>query len=109
MLRRTLLALIAAVVLTAGRAEALSIRDVIELSKAGLSDPILLALIEVDRSVFAIDNATLKQLKEAGVSDTVIVALIRSGRQRTEPAAPLPAEPAPAPREREPEVIVIDH
>lgn len=88
MLRRTVFALIAAVALTAGRAEAVTIRDLIELSKAGLSDAVLLALIEVDRSVFSIDNATLKQLKEGGVSDAVIVALIRSGRQpRPEPAA----------------------
>jgi hypothetical protein len=108
MLRRTVFALLTAVALTAGRAEAVTIRDLIELSKAGLSDPVLLALIEVDRSVFSIDTATLKQLKDAGVSDAVIVALIRSGRQpRPEPvAAPLPE---PAPREREPEVIVIDH
>ena len=41
---------------------------------------VLLALIEVDRSVFTIDTPTLKKLKEAGVSETVIVALIRSGR-----------------------------
>jgi hypothetical protein len=108
MLRRTVFALITAVALSAGRAEAVTIRDLIELSKAGLSDPVLLALIEVDRSVFNIDTATLKQLKEAGVSDQVIVALIRSGRQpRPEPAA-APA-PAPLPREHEPEVIVIDH
>lgn len=107
MLRRTVFALITAVALTAGRAEAVTIRDLIELSKAGLSDPVLLALIEVDRSVFSIDTATLKQLKDAGVSDAVIVALIRSGRQpRPEPAA-VPV-PEPAPREREPQVIVID-
>ena len=107
MLRRTVFALITAVALTAGRADAVTIRDLIELSKAGLSDPVLLALIEVDRSVFNIDTATLKQLKEAGVSDQVIVALIKSGRQRPEPVA-APA-PEPLPREREPEVIVIDH
>ena len=107
MLRRTVFALITAVALTAGRAEAVTIRDLIELSKAGLSDPVLLALIEVDRSVFSIDTATLKQLKDAGVSDAVIVALIRSGRQpRPEPAAA--PVPEPAPREREPQVIVID-
>jgi hypothetical protein len=108
MLRRIVFALITAIALTAGRAEAVTIRDLIELSKAGLSDPVLLALIEVDRSVFSIDTATLKQLKDAGVSDAVIVALIRSGRQpRPEPVA-APA-PEPLPREREPEVIVIDH
>ena len=104
------LAVLAAGILTAGRAEALSVRDVIELSKAGLGDEVLLALIEVDPSVFAIDAPTLKQLKAANVSDRVIVAMIKSGRTPRPEAVPV-ADPAPAPtpRSREPEVIVIDH
>ena len=104
------LAVLAAGILTAGRAEALSVRDVIELSKAGLGDEVLLALIEVDPSVFAIDAPTLKQLKAANVSDRVIVAMIKSGRTPRPEAVPA-ADPAPAPtpRSREPEVIVIDH
>jgi outer membrane biosynthesis protein TonB len=106
-MRRTVFALLTVLALTAGRAEALTIRDVIELSKAGLSETVLLALIEVDRRVFAIDTATLKQLKEAGVTDAVIVALIRSGRTQP-PPQPEPA-PAPVPDTRpEPEVIVIE-
>jgi hypothetical protein len=106
MFRRTALCLLAVIALAAARAEAVTIRDVIELSKAGLSDQVLLALIEVDRGVFRIDPATVKQLKDAGVSEAVIVALIRSGR--TPPPEPEPAsQPSfPAPQ---PEVIVIDH
>ena len=108
MFRRIVLALVTIVALAAGRAEAVTIRDLIELTKAGLSDQVLLALIEVDRGVFTIDTPTLKQLKDAGVSDAVIVALIRSGRT---PRAQEP-EAVPAPEYgaiREPEVIVIDH
>jgi len=108
MIRRTTIAFVIVAALTAGRAEAVTIRDLIELTKAGLSDQVLLALIEVDRGVFTIDTPTLKQLKEAGVSEAVIVALIRSGR------TPREQEPGPAPTAeslaaREPEVIVIDH
>ena len=111
--RRTLLALVAVLALTAGRADALTIRDLIELSKAGLGDSVLIALIEVDRRVFSIDNETLKTLKDGGVSDAVIVALIRSGRSKPfEPAPPQTPlqnpEPDPAPT-REPQVVVIDH
>jgi hypothetical protein len=106
MFRRTAFALLTVIALAAGRAEAVTIRDVIELSKAGLSDQVLLALIEVDRSVFAIDTPTVKQLKDAGVSETVIIALIRSGRT---PRAQEP-EPAPAPPvATEPAVVVVDH
>src|SRR5689334_13302756 len=109
-MRRVLIALLAVLSLAAGRAEAVTVRDLIELSKAGLGDEVLLALIEVERSVFTIDTATLKTLKEAGISDTVIVALIKSGRQATKPeTAPMPEpEPAPAPA-RDPQVIVIEH
>jgi len=102
MLRRTAVALLTVIALAAGRAEAVTIRDVIELSKAGLSDQVLLALIEVDRGVFTMDAPTLKQLKTAGVSDTVILALIRSGRPAAQEPEPTP-EPVAAP---EPEVIV---
>jgi hypothetical protein len=106
-MRRVVIAVCAVLALAAARAEAVTIRDLIELSKAGLGDDVLIALIEVDRRVHAIDTATLKQLKEGGVSEAVIVALIRSGRTpRAEPAAP---PPAPAPEPRQPEVIVVDH
>src|SRR5215212_833401 len=62
------------------RAEALTVRDVLELSRAGLGEEVLLALIEVDQSVFPIDSATLRSLKTAGVSERVIVAMVRSAR-----------------------------
>jgi hypothetical protein len=106
-LRRAFLT-VAMLAVLAGRADALTIRDIIELTRAGLGDEVLLALIEVDRGVYAIDTATLKQLKEAGVSDKVIVALVRSGREL--PAAPPPPmvtdADAPAPQ---PQVVVIEH
>jgi len=79
------------------------------LTRAGLGDEVLLALIDVDRGVYAIDKETLKQLKAAGVSDRVIVALVRSGREI--PVEPIPApladtQPVDAPA---PQVVVIDH
>jgi len=101
MQRRSLVATVALVVsLVAGQAEAVTVRDVIELSKAGLSDSVLLTLIDVDRSVFSIDTDALKQLKSAGVSDAVIVAMIRSGRERpvdNTPPPPLVQEPVQEP------------
>jgi hypothetical protein len=111
---RQVLAVLIVVVGLASSAEALTVRDIIELSKAGLSDDVLLALIEVDQTVFSIDPATLKMLKASGVSENVIIAMIRSGRvPRTEPLPPEPervlTDPAPAPTPPEPQVIVIDH
>ncbi|HET7698696.1 MAG TPA: hypothetical protein VFK57_23470 [Vicinamibacterales bacterium] len=106
-MRRILAALLTVLLLASGRAEALTIRDLMELSKAGLGDDVLIALIEVDRRVYTVDTATLKQLKAAGVSEAVIVALIRSGRS-TQPQPSTPAE-APVQEPRQPDVIVIEH
>ncbi len=108
-MRRIVIAVIAFVSLLASRADAVTIRDLIELSNAGLSDQVLVALIQVDRSVYTLDAATLKDLKEAGVSDAVVIALIRNGRDEAAAAGtPLDAPPAPA-QDPQPQVVVIDH
>src|SRR5262245_45093551 len=109
MFRRVLFACVTVLAVSAGRAEAVSLRDIIELSKAGVSDSVLLALIEVDRTVFTIDTATIKKLKESGVSDPVIIAMIRSGREPEPPPAPPVFEPQDPPAPPEPKVVVIDH
>ena len=99
-----------AFLLAGGRADAVSAKDIIDLSRAGLGEAVLLALVEVDGGVFTIDNATLKQLKAAGVTDKVIEAMVRSGRSRPAPSASEPpsvAQPEPPPPP--PQVIVIEH
>ena len=109
MRRITLLFAVPLIVLLASRADALTFRDVIELTHAGLGEDVLLALIDVDRSVFPIDAASIKQLKAAGVSERVILAMVRSGRDVPPPPDQIPVDtsssaPAPAPQ-----VVVIDH
>jgi hypothetical protein len=91
-MRRCLAFLLVLLPLSAVPADALTVRDVIELSKANVGDEVLLALIDVERPVFTINADTLKQLKQSGVSDTVIIAMIRSGRQ---PVVPAPESAAP--------------
>jgi len=75
-------------------AQTLTTRDIIELTKAGLGEDILVALIEVNRSVFPVDRSTLASLKHAGVSSKVIVAMVRSGREPAIPPAPEPPSQA---------------
>ncbi len=107
-MRRLLPVLLLLVPFAPARAEAVTIRDIVELSRAGLGEDVLLALIEVDPRVFSIDAATLKSLKDAGVSQKVIIAMIRSGR--TPPPTPQETVAAPLPTpEPVPHVIVIDH
>lgn len=96
-------------VLAPTRADAITLREVIEMSRAGLGDDVLLALIEIDQRVFPIDPETLRALKDAGVSERVIVAIVRSGRTpRQAEAPPMPlidAAPLPPP---EPEVVYVE-
>ncbi len=108
-MRRLLIAVFVLVALIPVRADALTVRDVLELSRAGLGEDIILALIEVDRSVFPIDTPTLRRLKDAGVGERVILAMIRS--QRTPPLEPVMELNAPReiPPAQPPQVIVIDH
>ena len=109
MFRRSLLASLIVLACSAGRADALTVSEIIDLSKAGLGESVLLALIEVEHSVFAIDPTTVKQLKAAGVSDAVIVAMIRSGRSAPAPVTePVATQAVPSPQP-EPQVVVIDH
>jgi hypothetical protein len=93
----------------AAQTQNVSVRDIVELSKAGLGDEALIALIEVNRPVFPVDVDTLKGLKDAGVSAAVIVAMIRSGR--TPPPLPLELPPVVEPDEPAPPapVVVIEH
>jgi hypothetical protein len=108
-MRRLILPCILAAILVPVAASALTLRDLVELSRAGLGDEVLLALIDVDRPVFSIDAGTLKSLKAAGVSERVIVAVVRSGRPGAAELAAMAAEPVAAPEPPEPQVIVIEH
>jgi hypothetical protein len=108
MMRRLIVILAVVAACWPAKANALTVRDIVELSRAGLGEETLLALIEVDPSVFPIDAATLKSLKAAGVTERVIVAMVRSARPTPIPPdqAPVSDVPLQAP---EPQVVVIDH
>ena len=105
-MRRWLFALVLTLVPAAGFAQSQvpSLKDVVELTKAGLAEDVILTLIEMNGSVYPTDAETLKSLKAAGVSPAVIVALVRSGRQTAVPAV----QEAPPVTASEPEVIVVE-
>ena len=104
------LVLVAALAATVQPAQALTIRDVIELTRAGLTDDVLVALIEVDGGVYSTDTATLKSLKDAGVSPRVMIALIRSGRdRRVEEPPPVPVVDDASVEAPPPPTVVVEH
>lgn len=72
---------------------AVTLRDIVELSKAGVSDVVLTALIDADRTMFVLDAQQVLELRAAGVSDAVILKMIQS-RREFEPPAIAPVSPS---------------
>ena len=108
-MRRTLLMLATLFVAPAHALaqQTVTTRDIVELSKAGLPEEVLLALIEVHRPVFPVDTITLKGLKDASVAPNVIVAMIRSGRELPPPVQPILTEEV-APAAQPPQVVYVE-
>jgi hypothetical protein len=102
--------LFVAALLVPATAGAVTVRDIIELTKAGLSEDILIALIDADRTVFALDKSDVLALKKAGVSKAVMLKMLRTRSEfeapatTTEPEMPAANPPSQAPL---PEVVVI--
>ena len=101
----------------AGRAEAVSLRDLIDLSKQGLSDDILIALVEAEQSVFHLGAADVRSLKAQGLSDRLVIHLLQTPSLRPAPELRLhvvggreqPRYETPVQRkEPAPQVVVID-
>src|SRR5918999_3961538 len=91
-------------------ASAVTVRDIIELTKAGLTDDILIALIDADRTVFSLDKSEILELKKAGVSKAVMLKMLRTRSEFDAPAAAMEQEASPvgaAPQPALPEVVVI--
>jgi hypothetical protein len=68
-------------------ASAVTVDQIVALSKAGVSEPIILALIDRDKTVFTIDSDQLIALRRNGVSENVVLAMLKSGRQEGDEAA----------------------
>jgi hypothetical protein len=68
-------------------ASAVTLDQIVALSRSGVSEPIILALIDRDRTVFTIEPEQLVALRRDGVSETIILAMLKSGRDEGEAAA----------------------
>lgn len=89
-------------ILASATAWAVTVDQIVALSRAGVADAVVLVLIDRDQSVFAIEPPELVVLKQSGVSEAVILAMLKSGRQ------PLPEVVAAAPIVG-PETIIVGH
>jgi len=111
--RLAILAIAVAAALAPARASALTVDEIVSLSRAGVTDTVILALIDRDKTIFTIEPEQLVTLKQQGVSEAVILAMLKSGREEGERAAQAAADLnagfimsslAPAP-----DVVVVGH
>jgi hypothetical protein len=85
---RMMLAAVLSLLLLPATSSALTVQEVVALSKAGVSDEVLLSLIERDKTIFAIDSDQLIALTRDRVSEKLVLAMLRSGRQEPPPPSP---------------------
>ena len=111
-MRRLLMPAVFALVLGfAAPAQAVTLRDLIDLSRSGLSDDILIALVEAEQSVFRLDAVDVQHLKQQGLSDRLVIHLLQTPTLRAEAERNdrLAYGPAPAPVvHTAPDAVVID-
>ncbi len=95
----------------ATRAEAVTLSDLIGLSKQGLSDELLIALVEAEQSVFHLSAADVRLLKHQGLSDRLVIHLLQTPSLRPAPELKLhiaDARPAPASRPETERIVIVD-
>jgi hypothetical protein len=86
--RALLVGILAAVATLMPRpAAAVTVDEIVALSKAGVSEAVILALLDRDGTVLTIAPAQIVSLKREGLSDTLILAMLKNGRAEAEDAA----------------------
>jgi hypothetical protein len=90
-------------------ASAVTIEEVVALSKSGVSEQVIVAVIERDQTLFTLSPALIMKLQRDGLSDRILLALIKSGRPNEPPLAASPAAPVAAPVPPPPVIAVVGH
>ena len=78
--RPALAALVLTFALAPRPVAAVTVDQIVALSKAGVSEAVILALLDRDRTLLTIDPEQLVTLKREGLSDTLIMAMLKNGR-----------------------------
>jgi len=69
----------------AGSAQAITVAEVVGLTRAEANDAVIMAKIDADGTVFRLTVDDILELKEAGVSNAVITYMINTGKLDFEP------------------------
>jgi hypothetical protein len=59
---------------------AVTLDQIVALSRAGVSDTVIIALIDRDKAVISVEPEQLPKLQQDGVSEAVLLAMLKSGR-----------------------------
>jgi hypothetical protein len=116
-MRSSTLLLAAVVVIAAllapAPASAVTVDEIVALSRAGVTEAVILAVIDRDKTIFTLAPDQLVALKSQGVSEPVILAMLKSGRDEGDRAAQAASDLQTAmylaERSPGPEVVVIGH
>ncbi len=90
--RLVLAASVAASVLAPAAASAVTVDQIVALARSGVTDAVILALIDRDKTILPLDAEQLVMLKAEGVSEPVILAMLKSGREEGDRAAQAEAD-----------------
>jgi hypothetical protein len=94
-------------------ASAVTREEIVRLSKSGVSEDVILALVDRDKTIFSIDPDDLVTLKSEGVSEAVVLTMLKSGREEGEAAFAQQVAQAAADRASAawlaPNVVVVGH
>src|SRR5580658_4046702 len=74
----------------------LTIEDIVSLSKAGISEEVIVTKVKVNAKPFDLNTDEIIELKKDGVSETVIKYLTNPALPYSPPAPPAPPAPVPA-------------
>ena len=111
--RLVLAATVAASVLVPTAASAVTVDQIVALAHSGVTDAVILALIDRDKTIFSLEAEQLVTLKAEGVSEPVILAMLKSGREEGDRAAQAEADLRSAmilaERSPGPELVIIGH
>jgi len=90
-------------------ASAVTIDEVVALSKSGVSEQVIVAVIERDQTLFTLSPTLIMKLQRDGLSDRILLALIKSGRANEPPVPARPVEAVAAPVPPPPLIAVVGH
>jgi len=90
-------------------ASAVTIDEIVALSKSGVSEQVIVAVIERDRTLFTLSPALIMKLQREGLSDRILLALIKSGHPNEPPDFARPIVPASLPAPPPPVIAIVGH